>query len=770
MRGLFAFIPILLLFGCTSPSGEDWHQPLDAFIRQELASKGIPALSIAIVADGQEAWVQGYGLSNPATGRPVTPTTVYRVASVSKLFTALAVMQQVEQGLLELDAPITDWLPEFRPHNPFGKPVTLRQLLSHRSGLVREPPVGHYFDATSPTLDATVASLNNTSLILAPESRTKYSNAAVSVAGFAIEKAVQTAFHEHAQSALVQPMGLRQTSFSPRSDLRDSLGIGYMWRYDTADLTEAPVFELGIGPAANLYTSVRDLGQFINTLFAIRRGERPDILSSESLHEMWTIQFNDDSLASGFGLGFSLSWQQEHRRVQHAGVMYGYATRVYALPDESVGVAVVANLDAVNPVVDRIAAYALDLLLAHRDNTRLPEPPLPATFPVDSAVARAIDGHYEGDIALIERSGRLYIDKGAERFEVLATRRGFITEDRLGHGYAFQVSGDSLIADDGIFLKQTAALPDEPPPHWAGLIGEYGWNHNVLYIYEDRGRLYALIEWFFRYPLEELSADRYRFPSGGLYVDETLTFRRNAQGQATRVSLEGLVFDRRTSVADPQEVFRITSLRPVDELRAEALAADMPEESGPFRPNELVDLASLDSLFRLDVRYAGTNNFMGAQFYTQQRVFLQWPAADALLRAHQAARDHGYGFVLYDGYRPWHVTKMFYDATPEDQRLFVANPANGSRHNRGAAIDLGLYHLDSGQMADMVSGYDEFTARAFPDYPGGTSRQRFHRELLRDLMEDAGFSVYEAEWWHFDFAQWRQYSLNNFTFEELEQP
>ena len=769
MRGLFILIPILLLTGCTMSNREDWHQPLDMFIRQELAAKGIPALSIAVVAEGQEAWSKGYGLSDPATGRPVTPNTVYRVASVSKLFTALTAMQQVEQGLLDLDAPITDWLTEFRPHNPFGNPITLRQLLSHQSGLVREPPVEHYFDATSPALDATVESLNNTSLILAPESRTKYSNAAVSVAGFAIEKAVGTAFIEHAQAALIDPMGLQQTSFNPRADLRDSLGIGYMWRYDTAEFTEAPVFELGIGPAANLYTSVRDLGQFINTLFAIRRGERPDILSAESLNEMWTVQFNQDSMANGFGLGFSLSRQQGHRRVQHAGVMYGYATRVYALPDESIGVAVVANLDAVNPVVDRIAAFALDLLLARRDKSPLPEPPMPATLPVDSAIARAIDGRYEGDIALIERNGRLYIDKGAERFEVLATEEGFITEDRLGHGYAFEVSGDSLIAEDGIFLKLPAALPDKPPAHWAGLIGEYGWDHNVLYIYEDQGRLYALIEWFFRYPLEELSRDRYLFPSGGLYIDETLTFERDALGQATRVSLEGLVFDRRGGFSDPDEVFRITPLRPVDELRSEALAADMPNESGSFQPNDLADLAALDSTFRLDVRYAGTNNFMGAQFYTQQRAFLQRPAAEALLSAHQAARDHGYGFVIYDGYRPWHVTKMFYDATPEDQRLFVANPANGSRHNRGAAIDLGLYHLDSGRTADVVSGYDEFTARAFPDYPGGTARQRFHRELLRDLMEDAGFSVYEAEWWHFDFVQWKQFSLNNFTFEELGQ-
>lgn len=767
MRGLFALVLFIWTAGCDRSDKGDWHLPLDTFIRQELVAKSIPALSIAVVADGKEAWSRGYGLSDPASGRPVTPTTVYRVASVSKLFTALAVMQQVEQGILDLDAPITDWLPEFKPENPFGQSITLRQLLSHRSGLVREPPVGHYFDATSPSLARTVESLNSTSLIIAPESRTKYSNAAVSVAGYVLEKAVGMAFNEHAQSALIDRLGLEQTSFNPRADLQDSLGIGYMWRYDSSKLTEAPVFELGIGPAANLYTSVHDLGQFINCLFAIQRGERPDILSAESLADMWTVQFNADSLPNGFGLGFNLSQQQGYRRVQHAGVMYGYATRIYAIPDESVGVAVVANLDAVNPVVDRIAAYALDLVLADRSGRPPPAKPKAPAFAMDSTLARTMDGHYEGDISLVERDGRLFVYKGSERFEVFSTTDGFITDDRLGHGYAFTMSSDSLISDDGKFSRRPRLVPVPPPGHWDGLIGEYGWDHNVLYIYEDQSKLYALIEWFFRYPLEEIAPDLYQFPSSSLYLDETLRFQRDAEGTATQVSLEGLVFNRRSHPTNPEEEFRITPVRPVDELRAEALAAKMPEESGLLRRNDLVELTDLDSTLKLDVRYAGTNNFMGAQFYTQQRAFLQRPAAEAVLGAHNAAKKLGYGFVIYDGYRPWHVTKMFYDATAEDQKIFVANPANGSRHNRGAAIDLGLYHLDSGKTADMVSGYDEFTPRAFADYPGGTARQRFHRELLRDLMENAGFSVYSAEWWHFDYEDWTRYPLNNFTFEEL---
>jgi D-alanyl-D-alanine dipeptidase len=148
-------------------------------------------------------------------------------------------------------------------------------------------------------------------------------------------------------------------------------------------------------------------------------------------------------------------------------------------------------------------------------------------------------------------------------------------------------------------------------------------------------------------------------------------------------------------------------------------------------------------------------------------AYLQRPAAEALKRVHDRLSEHGYGLLIYDAYRPWHVTKMFWDATPEKYHNFVADPAKGSRHNRGCAVDLTLYDLKTGKPVEMVSGYDEFSDRAFPDYPGGTSRQRWHRDLLRRAMQAEGFSVYEAEWWHFDYKDWQKYPILNKTFEEL---
>jgi D-alanyl-D-alanine dipeptidase len=182
-----------------------------------------------------------------------------------------------------------------------------------------------------------------------------------------------------------------------------------------------------------------------------------------------------------------------------------------------------------------------------------------------------------------------------------------------------------------------------------------------------------------------------------------------------------------------------------------------------------VELTSLDPTIKLDIRYASTNNFTGAVFYKQPRAFMQKPAAEAVVRANQRLKERGLGLLIHDAYRPWHVTKMFWDATPDDLKDFVANPANGSRHNRGCAVDLTLYDLKTGEPIQMVAGYDEFSPRSFPMYPGGTSRQRWYRELLRRTMEAEGFTIYEFEWWHFDYKDWKKYRIGNVTFEEILQ-
>ena len=196
-----------------------------------------------------------------------------------------------------------------------------------------------------------------------------------------------------------------------------------------------------------------------------------------------------------------------------------------------------------------------------------------------------------------------------------------------------------------------------------------------------------------------------------------------------------------------------------------------PKERGQFRPSELVELVKLDAGIRLDIRYATTNNFMGRPVYRQARAFLQRPAAEALVRANASLKPRGYGLLVFDGYRPWSVTKAFWDSATQAQRDigFVANPAEGSKHNRGCAVDLTLYKLSTGSEVTMPSAYDEFSERAFPAYQGGTAESRANRDLLRSAMEAEGFTVLKEEWWHFDYKNWREYRIQDIPFEELGQ-
>ena len=339
----------------------------------------------------------------------------------------------------------------------------------------------------------------------------------------------------------------------------------------------------------------------------------------------------------------------------------------------------------------------------------------------------------------------------------------------LVSAYIPRLSPQSALA---LSYGQSAALAPQPKPapapaRWLGLIGEYGPDDNILIILEMDGRLRASFKRMGPELLTEKSISTFVIAPESSRAGQRLVFTRDAKGRATQVEIDKQVLKRRNIEPETGNQLRINPLRPVPELIKEALAAKPPEEKGEFREADLVELTKLDPTIRLEIRYATTNNFLGTVFYSEARAFMQRPAAEAVARANQKLKHYGYGLLIHDAYRPWYVTRVFWDATPDDKKIFVANPANGSRHNRGCAVDLTLYDLKTKKPVEMVSTYDETTARAYPDYPGGTSLQRWHRKLLHDAMEAEGFTVYEAEWWHFDYKDWRLYRIGNIRFDQI---
>jgi CubicO group peptidase (beta-lactamase class C family)/D-alanyl-D-alanine dipeptidase len=750
----------------------DAIKSLEALIERERVDAGIPGLSIVIVEDQTVVWSKGFGHADLAKTRLATADTVYRVGSVSKLFTDIAIMQLVEEGKINLDLPVTKYLPSFKPANQFDKPITLRQLMSHRSGLMREPPLGNYFDPEPPSLAKTVASLNGLPLIYEPGTKTKYSNAAIAVVGLVLESVDGRPFAKAVRERVLAPLGTSASDFEPTPAMKRTLAEGQMWAFHGREFP-APKFELGESPAGCMYSTTTDLAKFMSALFADGKGLG---LQPNSLKAMLQPQFEKPDATVGFGLGFMIGELHKQYRIGHGGAIYGFSTEVAMLPNEKLGVVLIANKDVVNGTMTRMANDVLRNLLATRNEVILPLVAGSKSVPRD--LARKLAGKYGDGPAheLFEFGGKL--------FHVPATG-GFLSEMRMTSGdggIAGRIHNGNEFTCDGSILHfdlpkekvhrriaESGVLPSESPEHFKGLIGEYGWDHNTLFIFEKDQKLHALIEWSFLYPLQEESMDVYKFPTeGGLYHSEKLVFKRDAALKATEVTAAGVVFNRRQLDGEDGRTFRITPLKPVEELRKEAAAAKPPVETGEFRKADLVELSALDPTFKIDLRYASDNNFLGTPLYPKTaKAYMQRPAAEALARVSKNLAPKGYGLWVFDPYRPWTVTKMFWEATPEKMRMFVADPSKGSRHNRGCAVDLTLYDLKTGKPVEMVSGYDEFSDRAYPNYWGGTSRQRWHRELLRHSMEDEGFTVYEAEWWHFDYKDWRSYRIGNQGFDEL---
>ena len=216
-----------------------------------------------------------------------------------------------------------------------------------------------------------------------------------------------------------------------------------------------------------------------------------------------------------------------------------------------------------------------------------------------------------------------------------------------------------------------------------------------------------------------------------------------------------------------QDTFYIDPVKEISELRNISLNSPTPKLDSIDSHLNLVDLKKIDNKLKLDIRYASENNFMRSKFYNSSRAFLNSEAAQNLLNAHRELEKKGYGIVIFDAYRPWYVTKMFWEGTPEALKHFVADPEKGSVHNRGCAIDIGLYDMITGKNIDMISGYDEFTERAYPNYNGGEKSKRDIRDLLISTMEKNDFSVYEYEWWHFNYKNCNS-GILNYSFEELD--
>jgi CubicO group peptidase (beta-lactamase class C family)/D-alanyl-D-alanine dipeptidase len=751
----------------TQPQISEIAAAMQGVLQSEQKSFAMPSVGVAVFDCAGMLWVGAAGFSDKNQLVPAGADTVFRAGSVTKPLTELVMMRLVDRGVLDLDAPVRRYLRDFAPKNPFQTPITLRMLATHSAGLVREPPLGSYFATTTPDLAPVVRSLNDTQLLARPGTVTKYSNAGVTVIGRVLEVVTGKSYTELMREELFAPARMLSSSVRLADSVRP-ISYAEMTSYD-APRVPAPVFDLGLQPAAGLNTTLRDMASLGSALLAGGRtagGE--EILSARSLEQMErAAKVGADNSGLSYAVGFMLSDLQGHRLVSHEGAVYGFVSKFNLLPDDGIGAVAFSTLDSSSSAA-RIADYALQVALAVRDGK--PAPVNPTSQPLSAEEALPLVGEYRHEQASVMvrwLNGTAFIETPRLAGRLRRGASGYVMDDNMVHvSLDIDPDGGWLEAEGIRYTRYAVRKPAPPAPEIAGLIGDYGWDHEIIRAFERDGSLFVRIEWIEYDRMARVTADIWQFPPvSPFYPGEQLKFSRDASGRGMSVALNGIVFPHRNIIIGGPAGNLSEEDRTL--LRRRALAASPPTETGPRRAADLVSISSIDPSIKLDVRYATNQNLLGFPVYSKSAAYLQRPAAEALARADQRLHAQGFGIVVFDAYRPWFVTKMFWDGTPAAAHVFVADPSVGSRHNRGEAVDISLVDLATGHEVTMTGTYDEFSPRSYPLYEGGTSEQRWRRDVLRAALESEGFSVYPYEWWHFDFADWRSYGLLNTDMSKL---
>lgn len=309
----------------------------------------------------------------------------------------------------------------------------------------------------------------------------------------------------------------------------------------------------------------------------------------------------------------------------------------------------------------------------------------------------------------------------------------------------------------------SAFEPKDCPKDLKYILGMYYGNGEMFLLRENNGEVelvyrFGQNDYTFAgsnvYPLYKEHFDSYTINESGPlnHLDAAVRIERSREGYGVSCSVGGNRYSRRFFAGENGRPFRFAPVSDWQALKTAANAAVMPAQLGTGQQAQLVDLAQAVPGLKFDLRYAQADNCFGQALTDDQRAFLDADAAQALAQAQQYLKPYGYGILVWEAYRPWSVSKLAYDALPADKKSMLPAPEAGFSHNTGRSIDVSLYLLATGENAGMISGFDEPSVRQYASFAGGTTLERYRRDLLRSVMQMAGFTASETEWWHFDYG------------------
>ncbi|MFY9552832.1 MAG: serine hydrolase domain-containing protein, partial [Thermoanaerobaculia bacterium] len=333
----------------------------DAWVDWTARNREQPAVSIGIVYDQDLIWAKGYGYADLAKKIPATPATAYRIASISKTFTAHALLQLRDAGKLQLDDPITRWISELKLSkvDPQSPPITIRHLLTHTSGIPREVDGTYWNDMNFPSREAMLPVLARMGVVWAPEKEWKYSNVAVALAGYVVEAASGEPYAEYVARHILAPLGMSATRVIPPRDM-PTLAVGYGRRVPGTPRRVEPFFNGAyMIPASNLASTVEDLAKYVELQFRTGAAGGAQILKGSTLAEMQRVQWLQPDWKSGWGLGWGISRRDDQTRLGHGGSVPGHRTQVSFVPGEKFAVIVLTNAEDGRPSLYVNQAYAI---------------------------------------------------------------------------------------------------------------------------------------------------------------------------------------------------------------------------------------------------------------------------------------------------------------------------------------------------------------------------------------------------------------------------
>lgn len=372
-----------------NPDVQGAERLFSAWMEGQIAYRGLPGIAVGVVSDQELVWATGFGFADIKAKLPMTPATKFRIASHSKLFTAIAIMQLREQGKLRLDDPVSKYLPWFKakPAGDDDGPITVEQLLSHSSGLQREAG-DHWTSLEFPTAVELRRLYPDRQAAFAPSVRWKYSNLAYAVAGMVIEQVSGERWADYVDRNIFQPLGMSASSVDKNVP---GLAVPYGRRMPDGTRDVLPFVDArGMAAATGITSNVEDMAKFVSAQF--RRGPRggAQIVSTASLREMHRVRSVEENWTSGTGLGFDISRIKDRTYVGHSGGYPGNTTQTLIQLDDKVGVIVLTNTNDSNS-----ADIARQLLATVGQTVAKASAPKPAAVAWDPTWAR-FAGLYRG--------------------------------------------------------------------------------------------------------------------------------------------------------------------------------------------------------------------------------------------------------------------------------------------------------------------------------------------------------------------------------------